>query len=103
MRHYKNVIGNLVFVVVTFFSVCVLTAHAQGNANPQNAGTQNPNVENSIQSLSVTTELGGKLILKLGLKNTLANPPRGSHRRNLTLESCVVPILCNQEIVPAWW
>jgi type IV pilus assembly protein PilQ len=75
MRHYKNVIGNLVFVVVAFFSVCVLTAHAQSNANPQNAGTQNLNVENSIQSLSVTTELGGKLILKLGLKNTLANPP----------------------------
>ena len=75
MRHYKNAIGNLVFVVVAFFSVCVLTAHAQSNANSQNAGTQSLNAENSIQSLGVSTEPGGKLILKLGLKNALVNPP----------------------------
>ncbi|MDP1679065.1 MAG: AMIN domain-containing protein, partial [Candidatus Nitrotoga sp.] len=75
MRHYKNAINNLVLLVVAAFAVCALTAHAQGNINAQNASTQNPDAENSIQSLSVSAAPGGKLVLKMGLKNTLANPP----------------------------
>ena len=75
MRHYKNAINNLVLLVVAVFAVCALTAHAQSNTNAQNASTQNSDAENSIQSLSVSAAPGGKLVLKLGLKNTLANPP----------------------------
>ena len=75
MRHYKNVANNLVLLVVAVFAVCTLTAHAQSNTNAQNANTQNSDAENSIQSLSVSAAPGGKLVLKLGLKNTLANPP----------------------------
>lgn len=75
MRHYKNVVNNLVLLVVAAFAVSALNAQAQGNPNAQNASAQNSNVENSIQSLSVSTAPGGKLILKMGLKNTLANPP----------------------------
>jgi type IV pilus assembly protein PilQ len=70
MRHYKSAIKNLVLLVVAVFAVCTLTAHAQNNANTQNASTMN-----SIQSLSVSAAPGGKLVLKLGLKNTLINPP----------------------------
>ncbi|CAH1089900.1 type IV pilus secretin family protein [Candidatus Nitrotoga sp. 1052] len=75
MRHYKNAIKNLVLLVVAVFAVCAVTAHAQGNTNAQNASTQNPDAENSIQSLSVSAAPGGKLVLKMGLKNALANPP----------------------------
>ena len=75
MRHYKNVVNNLVLLVVAAFAVCALTAQAQDNTSAQNASTQNFDAENSIQSLSVSTAPGGKLVLKMGLKNTLANPP----------------------------
>jgi type IV pilus assembly protein PilQ len=75
MRHYKNAVNHLVLLVVAVFAVCALTAHAQSNNNAQNASTQNFDAENSIQSLSVSAAPGGKLVLKLGLKNTLANPP----------------------------
>ncbi len=75
MRHYKNAVDNLVLLVVAVFAVCTLTAHAQSNTNAQNASTQNSDAENSIQSLSVSAATGGKLVLKLGLKNILANPP----------------------------
>ncbi|MDQ3267169.1 MAG: type IV pilus secretin PilQ [Pseudomonadota bacterium] len=70
MRHYKSAIKNLFLLVVAAFAVCALTAHAQNNANTQNASTTN-----SIQSLSVSAAPGGRLVLKLGLKNTLINPP----------------------------
>lgn len=75
MRHYKNAVNNLVLLVVAVFAVCTLTAHAQNNTNAQSASTQNSDAENSIQSLNVSAAPGGKLVLKLGLKNILANPP----------------------------
>jgi type IV pilus assembly protein PilQ len=75
MRHYKNAVNNLVLLVFAVFAVCALTAHAQSNTNAQNASTQNSDAENSIQSLSVSAASDGKLVLKLGLKNALANPP----------------------------
>ena len=75
MRHYKNAAKNLVLLIVAAFAVCTLTAHAQSNINAQNANTQNSSAGNSIQSLSVSPAPGGKLVLKLGLKNTLTNPP----------------------------
>jgi type IV pilus assembly protein PilQ len=74
MRHYKNVVKNLVLLVVAVVAVCALTAHAS-NTNTQNANTPNSSAENSIQSLSVSAAPGGKLVLKLGLKNTLTHPP----------------------------
>ena len=69
MRQYKNVVNNLVLLVVAVFAVCALTAHAQ------NASTPKSDVENSIQSLSLSTASDGKLALKIGLRNTFANPP----------------------------
>ncbi|MCX7195473.1 MAG: type IV pilus secretin PilQ [Proteobacteria bacterium] len=75
MRHYKNAINNLALLVVAVFAVFALTAHAQSNTNAQNASTQNSDAENSIQSLNVSAAPDGKLVLKLGLKNSLANPP----------------------------
>lgn len=75
MSHYKNAVNNLVLLVIAVFTVCALTAHAQSNTTAQNASTQNSGAGNSIQSLSVSAAPGGKLVLKLGLKNTLANPP----------------------------
>ncbi|RFC36881.1 MAG: type IV pilus assembly protein PilQ [Candidatus Nitrotoga sp. LAW] len=75
MSHYKNAVNNLVLLVIAVFTVCALTAQAQSNTTAQNASTQNSGAENSIQSLSVSAAPGGKLVLKLGLKNTLANPP----------------------------
>lgn len=75
MSHYKNAVNNLVLLVIAVFTVCALTAQAQSNTTAQNAGTQNSGAGNSIQSLSVSAAPGGKLVLKLGLKNTLANPP----------------------------
>ena len=75
MSHYKNAVNNLVLLVIAVFTVCALTAQAQSNTTAQNASTQNSGAGNSIQSLSVSAAPGGKLVLKLGLKNTLANPP----------------------------
>jgi len=75
MRHYKSAIKNLVLLVVAAFAVCALTAHGQSNTNAQNANTENSSAINSIQSLSVSAAPGGTLVLKLGLKNPLANPP----------------------------
>jgi type IV pilus assembly protein PilQ len=75
MSHYKNAVNNLVLLVITAFTVCALTAQAQSNTTAQNASTQNSGAGNSIQSLSLSAAPGGKLVLKLGLKNTLANPP----------------------------
>ena len=75
MSHYKNAVNNLALLVIAVFTVCALTAQAQSNTTAQNASTQNSGAGNSIQSLSVSAAPGGKLVLKLGLKNTLANPP----------------------------
>ncbi len=52
------------FAVITF-GFCALTAHAQNISEAQN----------SIQSLSISGAPGGKLVLKVGLKNAPTNPP----------------------------
>ncbi|MGB4923556.1 MAG: type IV pilus secretin PilQ [Candidatus Nitrotoga sp.] len=75
MSHYKNVVNNFVLLVVAAFAVCALTAQAQDNTSGLNASRQNSDAENSIQSLSASTATGGKLVLKMGLKNRLTNPP----------------------------
>jgi type IV pilus assembly protein PilQ len=75
MRHYKNAVNNLVLLVVAVIAGFALTAHAQSNINAQSPSAQNSDAENSIQSLSVSAAPGGKLVLKMGLKNALANPP----------------------------
>ena len=75
MSHYKNVVNNFVLLVVAAFSVCTLTAQAQDNTSGLNASRQNSDAENSIQSLSASTATGGKLVLKMGLKNRLTHPP----------------------------
>lgn len=72
MRHYKNAINNFVLLVIAAFAVCALTAHAQSNTNTH---PQNTSAANSIQSLNVSAAPDGKLVLKLGLKNPLTNPP----------------------------
>ena len=66
MRKFSNAVNNLLRFAAAIFAVCALTANAQSNAGA-----------NSIQSLTVSGEAGGKLVIKVGLKNPLANPPAG--------------------------
>ncbi len=53
--------------ILVMFALCALNAHAQSSSETFNA----------IQSLSVSSAPGGKLILKVEMKNVLANPPAG--------------------------
>ncbi len=80
MSRYKNAVHNLIRLAVAVFAVGALTAHAQSEAD-----APKPDVQNSIQSLSVSSAPGGKLVLKVGLKNapaglplnfTISTPPR---------------------------
>jgi type IV pilus assembly protein PilQ len=66
MRQFGNAINNILRFAAAIFAVFALTAHAQNNPDA-----------NSIQSLSVSGAVGGKLIIKVGLKSALANPPAG--------------------------
>ncbi len=66
MRQFSNAVHNIIRFAAAIFAVCALTAHAQSNPDA-----------NSIQSLSVSGAAGGKLIIKVGLKSALANPPAG--------------------------
>jgi len=56
---------NFLRFAVIMLGFCALTAHAQSKADAQN----------SIQSLSLSGAPGGKLVLKVGLKNVPATPP----------------------------
>src|SRR3972149_2856913 len=56
---------NFLRFAVIMLGLCALTAHAQGKADAQN----------SIQSLSISGAPGGKLVLKVGLKNPPTTPP----------------------------
>jgi type IV pilus assembly protein PilQ len=62
MRQFNNILR----FVAAVFAVCALTAHAQSNPDA-----------NSIQSLSVSSAAGGTLVIKVGLKSALTNPPAG--------------------------
>lgn len=64
-RMVSNAANNILRFAVIMLGLCALTAHAQSKADTQN----------SIQSLSLSGASGGKLVLKVGLKNVLTNPP----------------------------
>ena len=66
MRQFDNAIKHLIRFAAAIFAVCTLTVHAQSNPDA-----------NSIQSLGVSSAVGGKLVIKVGLKNALVNPPAG--------------------------
>ena len=66
MRQFGNAVNNILRFAAAVFAVCALTAHAQSNPDA-----------NSIQSLSVGSAAGGALVIKVGLKSALANPPAG--------------------------
>jgi type IV pilus assembly protein PilQ len=66
MRQFRNTVKNLIRFAAALFAVCALSAHAENDAG-----------ENSIQSLSVSGAVGGKIIIKVGLKSALATPPSG--------------------------
>lgn len=64
-RMISDAAKNILRFAVIMSGLCALTVHAQSNADAQN----------SIQSLSISGAAGGKLILKVGLKNAPTNPP----------------------------
>ncbi len=70
MSRYINVVHNLIRLAVAVVAVGALTAHAQSAANAPKSDLQN-----SIQSLSVSSAPGGKLVLQVGLKNAPAGLP----------------------------
>ncbi len=67
MRQFNNTANNILRFAVAIFTACVLNAHAQSN----------PDMPNSIQSLSVNGAPGGKLVIKVEMKNALTNLPAG--------------------------
>ncbi len=70
MIRYRNAARNLIRFAAAVFAVGALTAHAQSEAN-----TPKSDLQNSIQSLSVSSAPGGKLVLQVGLKNAPAGLP----------------------------
>ncbi len=66
MRQFGNAVNNILRFAAAIFAVFALTAYAQSNPDA-----------NSIQSLSVSGAVGGRLIIKVGLKSALVNPPAG--------------------------
>jgi type IV pilus assembly protein PilQ len=68
MRQISKTINHFLrFATATIFAVFALTAHAQDDS-----GTLN-----GIQSLGVSSAAGGKMVLKVGLKNAPASLPAG--------------------------
>ncbi len=67
MKQFNSTANNILRFAAAVFAFCALTAQAQSN----------PETQNSIQSLSISNVQGGKLVLKVGLKGTLANSPAG--------------------------
>ncbi len=67
MRQFNNTVNNILRFAIAVFTVCALNAHAQSN----------PDLQNSIQSLSVSGAPGGKLIIKVEMKSELASLPAG--------------------------
>ncbi len=70
MSRYRNAVHNLIRLAVAVVAVGALTAHAQSAADAPKS-----DLHNSIQSLSVSSAQGGKLVLKVGLKNAPAGLP----------------------------
>ena len=67
MRQFNNIANNILRLAVALFMACALNAHAQSN----------PDMPNSIQSLSINSVPGGKLVIKVEMKNALTNLPAG--------------------------
>lgn len=65
----KNLVDNFVRLVAPIFAVCALTVHAQTNTDAPASVEQSVGIQNSIQSLSVTSVPGGILVFKVGLKD----------------------------------
>ena len=75
MRRYRNATTILARLAVAALAVVVLESHAQNSADAPAATEQTSAVRNSIQSLSVSSAMGGKLVLKVGMKSALADQP----------------------------
>ena len=67
MRQFDNIAHSIFRLAIAVFTVCALNAHAQNNSDMQN----------SIQSLSVSGASGGKLVIKVEMKSSLAKLPAG--------------------------
>ncbi len=89
MTPQKNSILNIIGLASAMIALASLPAQAQENTEPtadtQNSAVQNSDTHNSIQSLSVSSSAGGKLVLKVGMKSappslplnfTINAPPR---------------------------
>ena len=74
MRQFKNSVGSMRFVAIFFMLICGINAHAQSPAVPL-AADPGSETQNSIQSLNVISMPGGKLMLKVGLKDAPAKAP----------------------------
>jgi len=66
MIKFKNAINLFIRLTAAVLAVCALSAQAQ-----------NISESNSIKSLTVSNSVGGGLVIKLGLKKALINPPAG--------------------------
>lgn len=66
MRHLYSKVTQFIFAAAAL-TLCALNVHAQSNSEPSN----------SIQALNVSSAPGGKLVLRVALKNPLANLPVG--------------------------
>ena len=82
MRQYRGAISRGSMLVMAIFWMCVPIAQAQLDSD---ANGQNPDTQNRLLSLSVSSLSSGKLVLKVDLKNppaklplnfTINNPPR---------------------------
>jgi type IV pilus assembly protein PilQ len=66
MKQFRNAVNNILRFAVAIAATFALTAHAQSSPDM-----------NNIQSLTVDSMQGGNLVVKVALKNALANPPMG--------------------------
>jgi type IV pilus assembly protein PilQ len=66
MTKFNNVINHFIRLAAACLAVCALSVQAQTNTEA-----------NSIKSLTVSSTTGGGLVIKLGLKKALVNPPAG--------------------------
>ena len=66
MRQFDNIANSLFRLAIAIVAVCALNAHAQSS-----------DMQNSIQSLSVSGAPGGKLVIKVEMKSSLNKLPAG--------------------------
>jgi type IV pilus assembly protein PilQ len=77
MKQFNNPIRNAFRLIAVIFSLCAFAAQAEEAAKPD--------ALNSIQSISANNEVGGKIVITVGLKSaptgqpatfTINTPPR---------------------------